>query len=103
MYNMKDPEVTAQSTAFSVIIPAFHGTNWHDVKAKMIALLNTRVRNCGIPLTYLVRETKSSWEDTETISNLQERTITSHRSHQHNNKLKDQRDHLMLEVHSVAD
>ena len=80
---MKDPEVTAQSTAFSVIIPAFHGTNWHDVKAKMIALLNTRVRNCGIPLTYLVRETKSSWEDTEMMSNLQERRIVTkvHKGH----------------------
>ena len=57
---MKDPEVTAQSTAaFSVTIPAFrHGTNWHDVKAKLIALLNTHVGNCGIPLTYLVREMK---------------------------------------------
>jgi len=72
-YNMKDPEVTAQSTAFSVTIPTFHGTNWHDVKAKMVALLNTRVGNSGIPLTYLVREAKYSWEDTETMPNLQER------------------------------
>ena len=76
-YKMKDPEVTSQSTAFSVIIPTFHGTNWHDVKAKMIALLNTCVGNCGIPLKYLVTETKSSWEDTETMSNLQERKIAT--------------------------
>ena len=82
-YNMKDPEVTGKSTAFSVIITAFHGTNWHDVKAKMIVLLNTCVRKCGILLTYLVRETKSSWEDTETMSNFQERRIATkvHKGH----------------------
>ena len=51
-YNMKDPDVTAQSTVFSVTIPTFHGNNWHDVKSKLIALLNTRVGHCGIPLTY---------------------------------------------------
>ena len=33
-YNMKDPDATPQSTAFSVIILTFVGTNWHDVKAK---------------------------------------------------------------------
>ena len=76
-YNMKDPEVTTQSTAFSVTIPAFNGTNWHDVKAKLVALLNTRVGNCGIPLTYLVRKVKQSWENTETMSNLQERRIAT--------------------------
>ena len=42
-YNMKDPDATPQSTAFLVIIPTFDGTNWHDVKAKVIALLTTRV------------------------------------------------------------
>ena len=42
-YNMKDPDATPQSTAFSVIIPTFAGTNWHDVKAKVISLLTTRV------------------------------------------------------------
>jgi hypothetical protein len=59
-YNMKDPEVTPQSTAFSVTIPAFHRTNRHDVKAKLIALLNTRIGHCGVPLTYLVRNTRQS-------------------------------------------
>ena len=42
-YNMKDMDATPQSTAFSVIIPTFDGTNWHAVKAKVIALLTTRV------------------------------------------------------------
>ena len=52
-YNMKDPDATPQSTAFLVIIPTFVGTNWHDVKVKVIALLTTRVGKSGIPLTYL--------------------------------------------------
>ena len=54
-YNMKDPDATPQSNAFSVIIPTFVGTNWHDVKAKVIALLTTRVGTSGIPITYLIR------------------------------------------------
>ena len=52
---MKDLDATPQSTAFSVIIPTFDGTNWYDFKAKMIALLRTRVGTSGIPLTYLLR------------------------------------------------
>ena len=54
-YNMKDPDVTPQSTALSVIIPTLDGTNWHDVKAKVIALLTTRVGTSVIPLTYIIR------------------------------------------------
>ena len=76
-YNMKDPDVTEQSTSFSVTIPIFNGNNWHDVKAKLIALLNTRVGHCGIPLTYLVRDARQSWEDTENMPNLQERRIAT--------------------------
>ena len=56
-YNMKKPDATPKSTAFSVIIPTFDGTNWHDVKAKVIALLPTRVGTSGIPPPYLIRET----------------------------------------------
>ena len=48
---MKDPDYTPQSTAFLVIVPTFVGTNWHDVKAKMISLLKKRVGTSGIPLT----------------------------------------------------
>ena len=60
-YNMKDPDATPQSTAFLVIIPTFVQNNWHDVKAKIIALLTTRVGTSGIPLTYLIRETLQTW------------------------------------------
>ena len=63
-YNMKDSDATPQSAAFSVIIPTFVGTNWHDIKANMIALLMKRVGTSGIPLTYLIRETRQTWEDT---------------------------------------
>ena len=76
-FNMKDPEVTPQSTAFSVTIPTFSGTNWYEVKTKLVALLNTRVGNCGIPLSYLTRSSRQAWEDTEFITNLQERRIAT--------------------------
>ena len=72
---MKDPDAKPQSTAFLVIIPTFDETNWHDVKAKFIALLTTRVETSGIPLTYLIRETRQTWENTEQMPNLQERRI----------------------------
>ena len=58
---MKDPYATPQSTPFLVIIPNFVGTNWHDVKAKVIALLTTRVGTSGIPPTYLIMETRQTW------------------------------------------
>ena len=60
-YNMKDPDATPQSTALSVIIPNFVGTNWHDVKAKVIELLLTIVGTSGIPPTYLIMETRQTW------------------------------------------
>ena len=68
---MKDSDSTPQSTAFSVIIPTFVGTNWHDLKSKVISLLTTGVGTSGIPLTYLIRETRQTWEDTEQMPNLQ--------------------------------
>ena len=58
-----------------VIIPTFVGTNWHDLKAKVIAILTARVGTSGIPLTYLIRETRQTWEDTEQMPNPQERRI----------------------------
>ena len=76
-YNMKDPDATPQSTTFSVIILTFVGTNWHDVKAKVKALLMTRVGTSGIPLTYLIREIRQTWEDTDQMTNLQERKIAT--------------------------
>ena len=54
-YLIPDSTTTSQSTPLSVIIPTFSGTNWHQVKLKMIALLSTRNGNAGISLIYLVR------------------------------------------------
>ena len=71
------PDAMPQSTAFSVIMMTFDGTNWHDVKAKVIALLTTRVGTSGIPLTYLIRKTRQTWEDTEQMTNLQEIRIVT--------------------------
>ena len=92
---MKDPDATPQSTALSVIIPTFDRTNWHDVKAKVIAILTTHVGTSGIPLTYLIRETRKTWEDTEQIPNLQERRITT-KVHKGNTFEFDNRENFMI-------
>ena len=76
-YLIKDPEPTPQSTAFAVEVPPFTGTNWHDVRDKITALLSTRIGSSGIPLTYLIRVTRLEWENTDHITNLQERRIAT--------------------------
>ena len=74
-YLIPDPIPTSQSTSFAVAIPRFEATNWHDVKTKLIALLVTRIGNAGLPLTYLTRSSRVLWEDTDAMTNLQERRI----------------------------
>ena len=66
-YSNKDPEITSQSTAFSVDVPKFTGTNWFDVRSKIYDLLRTRIGASGLPLTYLIRAVRRDWEDTEEI------------------------------------
>ena len=90
-YLMKDPSTTPQSTPPSVIVPKFVGTNWHDTKSKLTALLATRIGNSGIPLTYLVRKTRLRWEDTDTMNNLQERRIST-KAHEGNTYELDNRE-----------
>lgn len=74
-YNVADPSPTAQSTVFSVEVPKLTAQNWFDVRRQFLALLATRVGHSGLPLTYLLRDTRLSWEDTEDITPLQERRI----------------------------
>lgn len=72
-YSMKGLEPTSQSTTFSVVIPPFEGTNWYEVKAHIASLLATRIGMSGIPLSYLIRDTRQEWKDTEHIVSLQTR------------------------------
>jgi hypothetical protein len=76
-YNSNDPEETSQSTALSVEVPKFTGTNWFDVRSKIRDLLTTRIGSAGIPLTYLIRAVRRTWEDTEEIQSLQDRRIVT--------------------------
>ena len=76
-YLIKDPEVTPQSTAFTIEIPKFDGTNWFDVRSKFHDLLSTRIGCAGLPLVYLIRAQRREWEDTEEILSLQERRIAT--------------------------
>ena len=76
-YNSSDPEATPQSTALSVKVPKFNGTNWFDVRSKIHDLLSTRIGAAGIPLTYLICDARRPWEDTEEIDSLQDRRIAT--------------------------
>lgn len=75
VYLTEDPDPTDASTTFAVSIPKFIGTNWHEVKSQFHALLASRIGHCGLPLTYLVRDTRLSWLDTEHYTSLQKRRM----------------------------
>ena len=76
-YTMEKPEVTTQSTTFSVPISKYNGTNWFDVRGQITQLMSTRIRHAGIPLSYVIRSVREEWEDTEYIASLQDRRIAT--------------------------
>ena len=76
-YNMDDPEPTSQSTSLSVSVDKFDGSNWYEVKSQFIALMSTRIGQAGLPLTYLIRKERLTWEDSEEITSLQERRMAT--------------------------
>ena len=92
---MPDKPATPQSTAFSVELPRFMGTNWHTAKSQIEALLATRMGNAGIPLTYRVRKSRDLWEDTDHVPNLTERRIAT-KMHQGNTCELDNREFFCI-------
>ena len=76
-YTMEKPEVTTQSTAFSVAVTKYNGTNWFDVRGQITQLMSTRIGHAGIPLSYVLRSVREEWEDTEHITSLQDRRIAT--------------------------
>lgn len=76
-YNAAEPETTPESTAFAVSVPKFSGTNWFDVRMKIHDLLSTRIGSAGLPLTYLIRETRDTWDATVNAQSLQHRRIAT--------------------------
>jgi hypothetical protein len=76
-YTMEKPEVTSQSTAFSVTVPKYNGRNWFDVKGQITQLMSTRMGHAGIPLSYILRETRKEWEETEGTISLQDRRVAT--------------------------
>ena len=76
-YMLDDPEPTSQSTALSVSVSKFDGTNWYEVKSQFVALVSTRIGQAGLPLSYLIRKVRKSWEDSEEITSLQERRMAT--------------------------
>ena len=76
-YTMVKPEVTAQSTAFSVEVCKYDGTNWFDVKGQILQLMSTRIGHAGIPLSYILRDSRKEWSDTEDMTSIQDRRIAT--------------------------
>ena len=76
-YNMDQPEPTPQSTSLSVAVAKFDGSNWYEVKSQFVALMSTRIGHAGLPLTYLIRKVRKTWEDSEEITSLQERRMAT--------------------------
>ena len=76
-YTMEQPEATSQSTAFSVTVTKYTGTNWFDVRGQIIQLMSTRIGHAGIPLSYILRDGRKEWDDTEGITSLQDRRIAT--------------------------
>ena len=76
-YTMEKPEITSQSTSFSVTVTKYDGTNWFHVRGQILQLMSTQIGHSGIPLSYILRQTRSEWEDTENIISLQDRRIAT--------------------------
>ena len=56
-------------------IPKFKGTNWYEVKSQFVLALSTVYGQKGVPLSYLTRESRVAWEDTEDYETLQRRRV----------------------------
>ena len=61
--------------ALSVKVPKFNGNNWYEVKSALLMALSAVYGEAGIPLTYLVRDIRKTWEQTDGYASLQHRRI----------------------------
>ena len=76
-YTMEKPEITSQSTSFSVTVTKYDGTNWFDARGQILQLMSTRIGHSGVPLSCILRQTRSEWDDTENSTSLQDRRIAT--------------------------
>ena len=74
-YMLKDPEVT--TGASTVDVDKFDGSNWFTVKTQLSTMLSTRIGHNGIPLSYLIRNARILWNDTEGTDSLESRRIAT--------------------------
>lgn len=75
-YNQKDPDPTTPGP----LVVKFKGNNWYLVKSQFLLALQTVYGQSGVPLSYLIRETRVNWEDTDNLNDypsLQSRRIAS--------------------------
>lgn len=78
-YNQKDPDPTTPGPLV-VNVPKFKGNNWYLVKSQFLLALQTVYGQSGVPLSYLIRETRVNWEDTDNHNDypsLQSRRVAS--------------------------
>ena len=60
-----------------VKVPKFNGQNWYEVKAALELSLTLVYGHSGIPLSYLVRTTRQTWDDANTLTSLEQRRIAT--------------------------
>ena len=70
-------EPTAAGSKLSVEVPKFTGTNWYEVKAAFILGLQAFYGKGGVNLTYLTRERRMSWNETDDMDSLEQRRVAT--------------------------
>ncbi len=75
MFSGEGTEPSPSGTTLPVKVPSFTGTNWYEVKNAFVQGLASIYGQSGVLLTYLVRDERKAWEQTEHISSLEQRRI----------------------------
>lgn len=75
MFSGEGTEPSPAGTTLPVKVPSFTGTNWYEVKDAFVQGLASIYGQSGVPLTYLVRDERKTWEQTEHIGSLEQRRI----------------------------
>lgn len=73
-YSQKDLEPTTPGS-LTVNIPKFKGSNWYEVKQQFVLALKAVYGQSGVPLSYLIRDTRKTWDETVNYASLQERCV----------------------------
>lgn len=76
-YSGKINEPTAPGSALAVEVPKVKGDNWYEVKEALLLALQSYYGKGGVNLTYLTRDERKEWEDTEDMDTLEQRRVAT--------------------------